>query len=57
MEANSVVIIDENNQIIVRTVEDGRSSDKAFDHRPYAASWADGQRVRLKLNQDGKEQI
>jgi len=45
---NSVQLIEDRNAFIVRLTEDGKTSDKEFDGRAYAISYATGQAVRLK---------
>jgi len=47
VESNSVKVITDDEKTTVRIVEDGKSTDRDFQHGDYAASWAAGQRVRL----------
>nr|CAD6408779.1 hypothetical protein REQ54_00446 [Rhizobium sp. Q54] len=44
---NSVVLIAQSNLFNVRIVENGVSSEKQFRVHAFAASWAEGQALRL----------
>ena len=50
MEANSVVLTTDSERFKVHVIENGVTTERQFQGRAFAASWAEGQSLRLGVH-------